>query len=165
MRLDRPPAMRAFNDVHRLRPSSRPFGRRGEALSPPTAALTSFLFRPHPIFIRRGRARRYPDRGSQRGSNGDAAEGMRQADPQGRRQVAGCSGALHGRCRIHLPSKIDPRSFLERIRPDVHVKGGDYSGDLIERETVERYGGRVAIVSYLNGFSSTAFVNKIRSIS
>jgi D-beta-D-heptose 7-phosphate kinase/D-beta-D-heptose 1-phosphate adenosyltransferase len=59
----------------------------------------------------------------------------------------------------------DPRSFLAAIRPDVHVKGGDYSGELLERETVERYGGRVAIVSYVNGFSTTSFVNKIKSSS
>jgi len=59
----------------------------------------------------------------------------------------------------------DPRSFLEAIRPDVHVKGGDYTGDLIERDTVERHGGRVAIVSYLAGFSTTSFVEKIKSIS
>jgi rfaE bifunctional protein nucleotidyltransferase chain/domain len=57
----------------------------------------------------------------------------------------------------------DPRAFLDVIRPDVHVKGGDYTGDLIEREIVERHGGRVAVVSYAKGLSTTGLVKKIRS--
>jgi rfaE bifunctional protein nucleotidyltransferase chain/domain len=57
----------------------------------------------------------------------------------------------------------DPRAFLDVLRPDVHVKGGDYTEDIIERETVERHGGRVAIVSYVKGCSTTSFVEKIRS--
>jgi rfaE bifunctional protein nucleotidyltransferase chain/domain len=57
----------------------------------------------------------------------------------------------------------DPRSFLETLRPDIHVKGGDYTPDIIERETVERYGGRVAIVSYVNGFSSSLIIERMRS--
>src|SRR5512142_3343423 len=37
--------------------------------------------------------------------------------------------------------------LLERLRPDVHCKGTDYTVDTVpERETVRAYGGRVAIV-------------------
>lgn len=57
----------------------------------------------------------------------------------------------------------DPRMFLEVLKPDIHVKGGDYSGDIIERGIVERHGGRVAIVSYLTGFSTTSVVRNILS--
>jgi rfaE bifunctional protein nucleotidyltransferase chain/domain len=57
----------------------------------------------------------------------------------------------------------DPRAFLEILKPDVHVKGGDYTRDIIEREVVERNNGRVAIVSYLKGFSTTSVVGKIKS--
>ena len=56
----------------------------------------------------------------------------------------------------------DPRQFLDVLQPDVHVKGGDYTNDIIERETVERHGGRVAIVSYVNGFSTTSIVGNIK---
>lgn len=55
----------------------------------------------------------------------------------------------------------DPRAFLEILRPDIHVKGGDYTEDIVERETVERHGGRIVIVSYVKGFSTTSLVNKI----
>jgi glycerol-3-phosphate cytidylyltransferase len=57
----------------------------------------------------------------------------------------------------------DPRAFLEILRPDIHVKGGDYTEDIVEREIVERHGGRIAIVSYIDGFSTTSLVRKIRS--
>ncbi len=30
----------------------------------------------------------------------------------------------------------DPRVFLEVLKPDVHVKGGDYTADIIERESL-----------------------------
>jgi rfaE bifunctional protein nucleotidyltransferase chain/domain len=37
--------------------------------------------------------------------------------------------------------------LLERLRPDVHAKGTDYTADSVpERETVARLGGEVAIV-------------------
>ncbi|MBN2036111.1 MAG: adenylyltransferase/cytidyltransferase family protein [Chitinispirillaceae bacterium] len=57
----------------------------------------------------------------------------------------------------------DPRDFIETLKPDVHVKGGDYSRDIIEREAVERNGGTVAIVSYNEGFSTSSIVRKIQS--
>ncbi len=57
----------------------------------------------------------------------------------------------------------DPRAFLEILKPDIHVKGGDYTHDILERETVERNGGRVEIVSYLNGYSTSSIVTRIRS--
>ena len=59
----------------------------------------------------------------------------------------------------------DPRTFIEVLKPDIHVKGGDYGADIIERETVERFGGRVAIVSYVQGYSTTSFVKRIQSTS
>ena len=57
----------------------------------------------------------------------------------------------------------DPRPFLEIIQPDIHVKGGDYTPDIIERETVEKHGGKIAIVSFVNGYSTTSIVKKLRS--
>jgi rfaE bifunctional protein nucleotidyltransferase chain/domain len=56
----------------------------------------------------------------------------------------------------------DPRVFLEILRPDIHVKGGDYSGEIIEKPVVEKYGGRVQIVSFLQGRSTTSLVEKIK---
>ena len=56
--------------------------------------------------------------------------------------------------------------FLEIARPDQYVKGGDYTLETLdkeEREVVERYGGRVVILSYLAGISTTETIEKIVS--
>jgi glycerol-3-phosphate cytidylyltransferase len=59
-------------------------------------------------------------------------------------------------------SEPDPCNFLQVIKPDVHVKGGDYTPEkLPERKIVEANGGKIAIVSFVNGYSTTSIVNKI----
>ncbi|NLE03059.1 MAG: D-glycero-beta-D-manno-heptose 1-phosphate adenylyltransferase [Fibrobacter sp.] len=58
----------------------------------------------------------------------------------------------------------DPRTFLEVLKPDIHVKGGDYIPEkLPEKEVVEKYGGKIVIVPFISGFSTTSIVNKILS--
>ncbi len=59
--------------------------------------------------------------------------------------------------------EYDPRAFLKVIKPDIHVKGGDYSEDIIEKPVVEAHGGRISIVSYINGCSTTDILSKIIS--
>jgi D-glycero-beta-D-manno-heptose 1-phosphate adenylyltransferase len=59
----------------------------------------------------------------------------------------------------------DPRTFIEVLKPDLHVKGGDYSGrEIIERESVERNGGKVLFLSYVQGISTTALVKKMQRV-
>jgi rfaE bifunctional protein nucleotidyltransferase chain/domain len=49
--------------------------------------------------------------------------------------------------------------MLDYLRPDVHAKGTDYSiENLPERETVLRYGGRIAIVGDPKEHSSSALL-------
>jgi len=49
-----------------------------------------------------------------------------------------------------------PIALIERLRPEVHVKGGDYRvEDLPESSVVHRYGGQVVIVPLVTGRSST----------
>ena len=57
----------------------------------------------------------------------------------------------------------DPRAFIDILKPDIHVKGGDYSGAIIEKESVERNGGTVRFVSYLKNYSTSNIVKRIRS--
>jgi 3-deoxy-D-manno-octulosonate cytidylyltransferase len=54
-----------------------------------------------------------------------------------------------------------PTEILEIIRPDVHVKGGDYQADqLSEAETVRRHGGEIVILPLVEGFSTTKLLEK-----
>ncbi|MBD3317313.1 MAG: adenylyltransferase/cytidyltransferase family protein [Chitinivibrionales bacterium] len=56
----------------------------------------------------------------------------------------------------------DPRTFLRLLKPEVHVKGGDYTTDIIEKPIVESYGGRIEIVSFREGISTSRLINEIR---
>ncbi|HXH60989.1 MAG TPA: D-glycero-beta-D-manno-heptose 1-phosphate adenylyltransferase [Fimbriimonadaceae bacterium] len=52
-----------------------------------------------------------------------------------------------------------PVQLIERLRPDVHVKGGDYeAGSLPEAPTVRSYGGKVVVLPLLEGHSSTSIL-------
>jgi rfaE bifunctional protein nucleotidyltransferase chain/domain len=56
-----------------------------------------------------------------------------------------------------------PRRIIAEILPDVLVKGGDWGPDrVVGREEVEAAGGRVVIVPYLKGRSSTSIIRKVR---
>lgn len=56
----------------------------------------------------------------------------------------------------------DPIPFLSVIKPDVHVKGGDYTPETLpERKIVEENGGKIAVVSFVKGYSTTSIVKKI----
>jgi len=57
-----------------------------------------------------------------------------------------------------------PLRFIERIRPDVLVKGGDWAENaIVGRETVEAYGGSVLRMPPVPGQSSTNIIEKIKS--
>ena len=52
-----------------------------------------------------------------------------------------------------------PESLIAFLRPDVHVKGGDYTVEsLPESKIVLGYGGEVVIVPTLEGRSSTRVI-------
>ena len=56
-----------------------------------------------------------------------------------------------------------PVELLEQLRPDVHVKGGDYRvEDLPEAAVVQRHGGRVVISGLLPGRSTTLIEERLR---
>lgn len=57
-----------------------------------------------------------------------------------------------------------PIPLLERLRPEVYAKGGDYTPDMLEETAVvERYGGQVRIMDYVSAQSTTAVVERIRA--
>lgn len=55
-----------------------------------------------------------------------------------------------------------PIELLKKIKPSVHVKGGDYSKEkLPETIVVEENGGRVEIVSLVKGKSTTNIIKEV----
>ena len=56
-----------------------------------------------------------------------------------------------------------PERLLELIKPDILVKGGDYTEDqVVGWEIVKGYGGEVKVLSFFDNCSTTAIVEKIR---
>src|SRR3989338_6754152 len=48
---------------------------------------------------------------------------------------------------VFLFSEKDPRKWIEKVKPDIHVKAGDYKmSQIIEKESVERNNGKVALM-------------------
>jgi D-beta-D-heptose 7-phosphate kinase/D-beta-D-heptose 1-phosphate adenosyltransferase len=57
-----------------------------------------------------------------------------------------------------------PREIISELLPDVLVKGGDWTPDtVVGRAEVEAAGGRVVIVPYLAGRSTSSIIQRIRS--
>lgn len=60
-------------------------------------------------------------------------------------------------------SEPDPERLVCRLRPDVLVKGGDYAGRPIAgARCVEEHGGRVCTLSYVEGYSTSELLAKLR---
>lgn len=57
----------------------------------------------------------------------------------------------------------DPGKAIEVLKPSILVKGGDWpEGKIVGKDTVERYGGKVAVVPYLQGYSTTEIIERIQ---
>jgi D-beta-D-heptose 7-phosphate kinase/D-beta-D-heptose 1-phosphate adenosyltransferase len=57
-----------------------------------------------------------------------------------------------------------PLHLIETLRPDVLVKGGDYTPEtVVGRQQVESWGGRVELLPFIAGRSTTKLVGKISS--
>ena len=74
---------------------------------------------------------------------------------------ASIMGALRMVDAAFIFPENDPIAFISVIRPHVHVKGGDYTADILERPAVEAHGGEVRIVSFKDGRSTTSIVQRI----
>jgi rfaE bifunctional protein nucleotidyltransferase chain/domain len=65
--------------------------------------------------------------------------------------------------RVVVFDEPTPAAALAHIRPDVFVKGGDYSAvSDEEREVMARVGGRVVVLPYVAGRSTTAILEEVR---
>lgn len=65
---------------------------------------------------------------------------------------------------VVLFDEPDPYRVIAAIKPNVLAKGGDWSAEkIVGADIVEQNGGRVAVIPYLPGFSTTEIIERIRS--
>jgi rfaE bifunctional protein nucleotidyltransferase chain/domain len=57
-----------------------------------------------------------------------------------------------------------PLELITKIRPDILVKGGDYkASEVVGADVVMQNGGEVKIIPLVEGYSTTAIINKSSS--
>ena len=58
-----------------------------------------------------------------------------------------------------------PESLISELLPDVLVKGGDYTLErVVGREAVEASGGKVELIPFVEGYSTTAIIERIKGV-
>ena len=63
---------------------------------------------------------------------------------------------------VFLFDEKDPRKWLDRIKPDTHVKAGDYKlSQIIEKDVVEKNNGKIVISKMVKGHSTTSMIKRI----
>jgi D-glycero-beta-D-manno-heptose 1-phosphate adenylyltransferase len=104
------------------------------------------------------------------GLNGD--DSVRQLKGPGRPVApeddrAAVLGALESVDGVCIFAERTALRFLIAAQPDVYVKGGDYTLDTLnqdERRAVEGAGGKIVIIPFVPGKSTTALLKKIKQL-
>jgi len=66
---------------------------------------------------------------------------------------------------VFLFNEKDPRNWLAKIKSNFHVKAGDYKpNQIIEKDVVEKYGGKIVMAGIQKNYSTTKIINKILSV-
>lgn len=101
------------------------------------------------------------------GVNGD--DSTRQRKGPGRpilpaEDRAGLVAALEGVDVVVIFEGEDVSELLDRLRPDTHCKGTDYTADSVpEKDVTSRLGGRTRIVGDAKGHSTRDFIAEVLS--
>ncbi|WP_445191804.1 adenylyltransferase/cytidyltransferase family protein [Sphingomonas sp. Tas61C01] len=142
--------------------------RRADALSRPlvfTNGVFDVLHRGHVTYLAAARAL-----GSALfvGLNSDASVRMLGKGPDRplnrAEDRATVLAALESVSAIGVFEDATPLALLARVRPDIYVKGGDYTIDrLPEAEMMRQWGGSTIILPFVEGFSTTDLLRRART--
>jgi D-glycero-beta-D-manno-heptose 1-phosphate adenylyltransferase len=65
---------------------------------------------------------------------------------------------------LALFAESTPCRLIERCRPDIYVKGGDYDMEILEETRLVRsWGGRSIAINFVAGYSTSSLLQRIRS--
>ena len=63
---------------------------------------------------------------------------------------------------VTIFNEENPIKTLGIIKPNIHVKGGDYKiNQIIEKNIVEKNNGKIVLVPKVEGYSTTEFIKKV----
>lgn len=78
------------------------------------------------------------------------------------------SRAFNLACHTYIDAVVlfdedTPLNLIHSLKPDVLVKGGDYTFDtIVGAQDVIAYGGKVEIIPFLEGYSTTSIVERMK---
>lgn len=73
--------------------------------------------------------------------------------------------ALESVTHVMLFPERTPCTLIERLRPELYVKGGDYDMETLEETRLVRsWGGRSLAIPTVDGYSTTGLVRRIRAL-
>lgn len=92
------------------------------------------------------------------------------------RQIKGASRPLNAQqARLEVLAALEyvdflttfdestPRTLIERIKPDILFKGGDWDEkDIVGADYVKAHGGKVRVIPYVEGYSTTELIERMR---
>jgi D-beta-D-heptose 7-phosphate kinase/D-beta-D-heptose 1-phosphate adenosyltransferase len=66
---------------------------------------------------------------------------------------------------VTIFDEATPLALITLLKPDVLIKGGDWAEEnIVGRDEVRSWGGRVAIIPEIKGASTTNIIEKIRTV-
>lgn len=66
---------------------------------------------------------------------------------------------------ISIFSEPTPENLIKKVKPGILVKGGDWKiKDIVGGDFVKSYGGKVRIISFVKGYSTTSLIRKMEKI-
>jgi rfaE bifunctional protein nucleotidyltransferase chain/domain len=79
------------------------------------------------------------------------------------RERAEIVAALEPVDAVFIFGEKDPRKWLAKLKPNIHAKGSDRNMDaIIEKDVVERGGGKIVLLPLRKGRSTTDLIKKIK---
>jgi rfaE bifunctional protein nucleotidyltransferase chain/domain len=63
---------------------------------------------------------------------------------------------------VQIFHESTPLELIRAIKPDILVKGGDYDENIVGADFVKSQGGKVVILPFIPGQSTTFFINRLR---
>jgi len=71
--------------------------------------------------------------------------------------------SLHFVDAIVLFDEDTPYNLIKLVQPDILVKGSDYkTGDIVGADIVKAKGGEIITIEFLDGYSTTSIINKLK---
>lgn len=81
------------------------------------------------------------------------------------RERADIMASLEAVDYVTIFHELTPLALIEYLKPDILVKGGDYREDeVVGRESVGKWGGKVIIIPEIKGSSTTHIIEKIKKV-